>query len=575
MIPATARATLAAVVTVLGLVILGLASPGLGGFGVTAPPGPSASPGGSPGPLAAGHGAAPLLTTFSAPRALESGRGTFFTNVPVPNGTGSYSSCVSILSFGGASRECFNATVDPTLNLTSTGTTALAYTTFTDDAPCAAMRANATTEVGFTTSTTFGSTWSRPTYLGNPICASGGSEDRNYSNAMEPTLTSLANGTLVLAYVEYNITNVTSYYQTVVVPYSIGCEYTVHNRIVVSESYTGGSSWTTPTVLAETDTNSTLSSSCSIPGIPLLRPSIAATGDTVYLAWMSDPYPFDQCCLRHANYTGTLALAVSTDGGATWTNGSVPPTIVLGAKSPFSEIAAYPDLLVAPSGELFLSYATGFDSQFQCTTKFCGTIYNASLVVGRSSNNGTTFLFSVVTNSAGTMPPYDYFSMYLSDPLSQMAYDPAHNHLFVAYSSAQVGQYLRVQPRRAPLLWEPGPAGRPVRQRLHERRTDVLDAGPGRLLPLGVQGLTVQLPHPGVDRRRIQLHGAGRLFPGQRLPVRSIPVRRRPGGLRQQHRWRGPVERAGARGPELQLHRDLPRVQQRVDGDLVGHPRRR
>jgi hypothetical protein len=378
----------------------------------------------------------------AAPRALETGRGTFFTSEPVPNGTSSYSSCVGVASyFGSAGRDCFNATVDPTLNLTSLGTTALAYTTFTDDAPCGGMRANATTEIGFTTSTTFGARWTAPTYLGNPVCSTPGGEDQNYSNAMEPSLTSLSNGTLVLSYVEYNITNVSGYYQPIVVPYSIGCAYTVHNRVVVTESYDNGSSWTTPYVLAEAEENHTVSTSCSIPGIPLLRPSATAVGDTIYVAWMDDRYPYEECCVNRVNYSSTLSLAVSTDGGAVWTNASVPPTIILGSRLPFSDLAEYPDLAVSPSGRLFLSYATGFSEHAQCDSSYCGSIYNASLVVGRSTDNGSSFNFTVVTSDAGSVYPYDYFSLYLTDPLSQMAYDPLHDDLDLVYSSGQAGKY--------------------------------------------------------------------------------------------------------------------------------------
>lgn len=375
-------------------------------------------------------------TTF-----LESGRGSFFTNTVVPNGTSSFPSCTTVTyAFGGSTRSCYNASVDPTLNLTSRGVTGLAFTSYTNDSPCASMRGNATTEIGFVTSTDFGTHWGTPKYLGNPICGPSGSNDLNYSDAVEPALTSLSNGTFALAYVEFNITNGTNYYNTVF-PLSTSCEWTLHNRVVVTESYDNGSTWTTPHVLNETDRAVRGSSTCQVPGIPLLRPSIAAIGDTIYVAWMAYPHVNAVCC-SHSLYNGTLGLSVSTDAGVNWTNGSIPPTIRGTIGSPVSAIAAYPDLLVTPAGRLYFSYATAFDTQFSCKpASYCGDIYNATLVVGFSTDNGTSFNISEVTQSAGMMDPYMYLSPALTDPLSALAYDAVHHSVDIVFASGQPGSY--------------------------------------------------------------------------------------------------------------------------------------
>lgn len=377
----------------------------------------------------------------SSPTYIENGTGAFFTTVGVPNGTSSFPACHTIrYIFGGGYRQCFNATVDPTVNQTSNGITGAAFTTFTNDSPCASMRTNATSEVGFTTSTNFGNTWAVPRYFGNPVCSASGTQDQNYSNAFEPSLTSLANGTFVMAYVEYNITNNSNYIYDEILPYALSCEYETHSRVVVTESYDNGSTWTTPYVLNETDVNTGVSYSCAVPGEPDLRPSVAAYGDTAYVSWMDSVYPFGACCAGILNQAD-IFLAVSTNGGASWTNASVPPSIVSFTTFPGSNVSAYPNLMVAPNGTLYMSYATNYSETFVCGSSYCGDVYGASVIVAWSSNNGTAWGWTVANAAAGTMEYYYYRTPALTDPMSQLAFDQATGQVDLVYATGVPGTY--------------------------------------------------------------------------------------------------------------------------------------
>jgi hypothetical protein len=372
-----------------------------------------------------------------SPVYVESGAGTFFNNTAPANVTTGHGACLR--STPTAYPECWNATLDPTVNVTTTGTTGLAYTVWTNDSPCAAMSTNATTEIEFTSSTNFGTSWGTPQLLGNPICTADSSEDQNYTDAEMPSLTSLSNGTFVLAYIESNISK-NAYYYEGSYPLNIGCEYTDHDRVVVSESYNGGSTWTLPFVIQQTDINYVTSYNCDVPGMPLLRPSITATGNTVYLAYTEYPCYFEyyDC----SPYQGYLHLVVSTNGGSTWSTASVPPTV---SEPTFSStIAAYPDLIVAPSGKLYVAYSTGFAYQDVCIT-YCDELFNASIVVAWSTNNGTTFTESTVTQTAYFYEYQDDGSEWLSGPYPELAYNTANDQVYVTYSSVVFGTYCYIE----------------------------------------------------------------------------------------------------------------------------------
>src|SRR4029077_15101264 len=189
------------------------------------PPAPSApaAPFASVGtPLALSpHTASPpvlLPHTLAPPGA--SGRGTFFVNHPQPSPPNPTCILGSLYSY--PANGCYNVTNDPSLVYSPTGTMAVAYTALTNASMCPANAGNTTSMIGFSTSANAGATWSKPRYLGNPTCTGG---DLLFPDAWQPTLTTLPNGTIAMAYVQYNLTNSTYWHP--LAP-DVGCDYTTY-----------------------------------------------------------------------------------------------------------------------------------------------------------------------------------------------------------------------------------------------------------------------------------------------------------------------------------------------------------
>lgn len=387
--------------------------------------------------------------TPAAPLApMSSGKGTFFTTTGLPNPAIGNNTCIKYGPSPYIYKNCYNDTNEPSINVTTKGVTAIAYTAFTNQSPCAGTVNNATTEVGFSTSSNLGSTWSTPTYLGNPVCTG---YDGNFSSAMEPSLTSLANGTLVLSYVEYNTTPGTSYpyYYYSYAPPNIWCGILSHDRIVVTESYNSGSTWTTPTALSSV-TNIT-GATCPVSGFPDLQPWVSAFGKTVYLSWMTivDAGTYSVC----PNYpiygapVSSVSFAASTNGGTSWSTVSSLPTIpgtmqyscYTGSGYTYSTADAMnPTITTSPSGEVFLAYITGFnESDYPIYANA-----SAELIVANSTNNGTTFTSHVVDND--TILKLSNCCAYPDEfvaPMPSLAYGRLNNQLYVAWGAGIYGNF--------------------------------------------------------------------------------------------------------------------------------------
>ncbi|MCI4337044.1 MAG: hypothetical protein L3K17_07640, partial [Thermoplasmata archaeon] len=215
---------------------------------------PGQSRGSAPGPVGADLGPSASHTAAGRSGAISP---TYFQSqtIPLP----SNSSCTSV-GFGGG---CFNATVEPSINYTSTGLVAMAYTALANATPCPNSSGGAQSVVGFTTAAAPGHAWSSPAYLADPVCSTA----RQYSSAWQPTLTSLANGTLVLAYIQYNMTSAS-------IP-TLDCSSVPYDRLVVTRSFNNGTTWTTPLVL-----NNTPNTSLGCPVGLANRPWITAFGNT-------------------------------------------------------------------------------------------------------------------------------------------------------------------------------------------------------------------------------------------------------------------------------------------------------
>ncbi|MCI4319794.1 MAG: hypothetical protein L3K23_06660 [Thermoplasmata archaeon] len=356
-------------------------------------------------PLASGAPMAP----HPAAGPVASGRGTFFTTAQIPDPPNNTLPCLRNY-YGGYT--CGNITNDPSLNYTSNGLLAVAYTAYTNTSTCTNVTNYTVTQIGFASSSDGGATWTTPSYLGNPDCTVAS----DYPDAWTPSLTSLANGTLVLAYVEFNVTS------TVQIPNSLAYggwgpySYSVpFDRLVVRESYDNGLSWTMPTVL-NSSSNPGLNASAFAP----LRPWATATGSTVYVTWMNDT--------KDEYYSTTASagvhLRVSTDGGASW--GAQIDLQSFGSAG--WSFSYNPQVIVGAGGELYVTYGTNLTYS---TTNYT---YFTDIEVARSTDNGTTFAYAVAVHATGFVAYRDPFH----DPSPQLAYGAATGQLLLSYGAFQV-----------------------------------------------------------------------------------------------------------------------------------------
>ncbi|MCI4350041.1 MAG: glycoside hydrolase, partial [Thermoplasmata archaeon] len=379
----------------------------------TAPSSSLAAHGHTATPPASSHPLAPL-----APPPVR--RGVFFQSSMVPNAAVGNQTCY----YG----TCENVTNEPSVTYTSTGLLAAAYTSYTNVAPCAGGTFSAKTEVGFVASTNNGTNWTAPTYLGNPVCTG---MDANYSSAYQPSLASLANGTLVLAYIEFNLT---PYFFAL--PYIYAGPYSwsaTYDRLVVSESYNNGTTWTTPTVL-----NSSVNLLGNRHAFAPIRPWVTTTGATIYVTWTNATEYYS------VNYTsggpmglGSTAvhLIVSKDGGASWGAATTLKTYAgNGAVMAQNSMA-----IVGAGGNLVIAYTSNVSQrQNWCVAGTCFYTTTADVIVASSSNNGSTFSYAIAALDVMTQA-YPRWSVYY-DPSPQIAYSASSGQLAVVYSALSVGQ---------------------------------------------------------------------------------------------------------------------------------------
>lgn len=359
----------------------------------------------------------------------SSGRGTFFQSSLMPSPTNG--SCIT-------KTQCFNNnTNEPSLNLTTKGLLAVAYTAYTNASPCVAMQGNATTEVGFSASTNLGTTWSTPIYLGNPVCTG---VSQNFSSAAQPSLSSLSNGTLVLSYEEMNFTHYC---------YTYGCYgyaapefycYELYwDRIVETQSYDNGTTWTTPVVL-DTVNNSNNGSSCTYGGLanyPDLQPWVTAYGQTIYVAWTNiSQYYF-------CKFSEGISLRASTDGGSTWSSTYQVPAVA-GSYSYCSPSTSYaatnPSLTVTSNGTLLIAYLTGIGLVPVANLSY--SQQGAQVELAWSTNNGSTFSDSKIAGNIVTYSGSNFCCTpsVFESAMPSISYSAATGQIFVAWSSMRYMQ---------------------------------------------------------------------------------------------------------------------------------------
>lgn len=383
-----------------------------------APPTATVSTASSPhSPVA---GASPAAPTHRADAALASpliasGSGTFFTTQDLPSPSFGTQSCVGGL--------CYNLSNDVSANLTSRGLLAAAYTTLTNQSPCPSMRATSISNIAFVTSSNGGASWSPAKYLGNPACSG---PSAGYNDAWEPALTSLANGTLALAYVEYNLS------AGQLPPLTPATWPPTESRLVFTESYNNGSTWTVPQVLNISNPSSAPPGLQFTPAVP----SITAFENTLYLTWMS---------LTTENAIGAIALVVSSSGGAVWS-----PTIPVSTGSG-ALYSMNPQVTTDALGHVYIAYTSNVSqSNFFCRDfftcfSFNNPVWQGSVWVASSYSNGTVFNYTQVISAIpiGT-PSWSAQANPVSfgpfeSPAPQIVASAPLGELFVAFAGSYVG----------------------------------------------------------------------------------------------------------------------------------------
>lgn len=366
-----------------------------------------------------------------------SGPGDFWLTSPLPpvanNSTCDLYACGAI-----------SDTNEPSLNLTSTGLLATAYTAYTNDTPCdapfPALRNVTEVSIGFSTSSDGGQRWTAPEYLGNDACTSFLGASR-YADAWQPALTSLANGTLVLAFVEFAVS--ANAYDNFPQLYLSQGDYGA-DRVVVTESYDNGTTWT-PTTVLET-ARSSGGSARSIDQ----RPTLTAHGQTAYLAWtnVSNDWGTDGA----GNATGDSGVHFTTQvNGSAWSAVTELPVTVSANRTAWA--AANPYLLALPNGTLVVAYATdlafnrSFPAAFGKATFACPSYCSLGgggalvweIVAGRSNDNGSSFTLHPAAREVEDGG--DYASNLMQDlapeqvlPAPQLTYDPVHDEVVMAYA---------------------------------------------------------------------------------------------------------------------------------------------
>lgn len=390
----------AAIGVVLLMVLSSALAVGLATNGSWLPGAAVGSPRGSLQPLPSGALPPSIGHAALATGNLGSFATNFFSNVPLPLAAASARPCiVASLSSSCPAYDQLNVSNDPSSVYTSQGVLAVAYTSLSDHASCAGASAYTVTNVEVATSTNQGASFGTPVSLSNSNCTSA----RTYPSAWQPSITALSNGTLVLAYVEYNLTGANGVGGSL--PPTFATSPPPRAQLVLSMSYTGGSTWTSAQVL-NVSTNPAYSGVYFVPAMP----SVAAYGRTIYLAWerLGTPY-------ASPTQNSQIAMMVSTSAGKTWS-----PVLAnfLGGDSYYW--SQNPDVLVSPSGEVFLAYDS-YPGYYA---------YGTEVWVSSSTHNGTLWQNNVV----GFFSAVTLLGQYIA-PVPSMAWSSLYDRLDLVFAA--------------------------------------------------------------------------------------------------------------------------------------------
>ncbi len=408
--------------------------------------GVSLSAGGSPGSsgsgsAAAGSVAAPAFLgqapVPSGAHYLSSGPGIFWDTSLINQPPLLNKSCAYLSS-------CINDSGSPAIAVNGAGVMVTAETAFTNASACPGFGSLTYTEVGVSISINGGVNWSAPSFLGDPGCQ----DAANYTSAMWPALTAISNDTFVLAYIEYNVSSSSTtclyqeyYYYPALSPCIVSAD-----RLVVTDSFDNGTSWTPPIVI-----DSVLNPHFNVTSPIPAQPALASYGSTVYLGWTNFSRPnFDPYSGPKGTSVGAW-IANSSDGGLSFGNATALPVTPGNWEGYFTWVAYHPALAVNATGTLYVTYATGYNSDTNqvCQPTGCGYLYlpgEMKIVVARSTDGGGSFNVSTVATDVPVVWNGVYQWMYggpgsLVSPAPAIAVDPASGDVYVAYTGGAFGKY--------------------------------------------------------------------------------------------------------------------------------------
>ena len=372
------------------------------------------------------------LTTSLVPSGSvvnSTGRGVFFTNQQLANPTPGNQTCANIYVYYNG--VCTNTTNSPVIVHTSNGYYATAYNAMTNQTGCPTTRPYTTSEIGVSVSKGSPNSWSTPTYLVDSTC-SNSTHANDYPSAWSPTMVALPNGTLALAYIEYNwsVGNRTSPTCYDVFPELQTLQCLTYDRLVFAESFDNGTTWTSPQVINQSAPN--LNGNSTGMQDPQ-APNLAVFGNTLYLAWENLTSP------DYYFISSQIHLVVSTNGGRSWgsmINLPVQPGTYYGTPTSGATAA---NLLVSPSGELFLAYITNYTTSQFCQGLSCTTVFTVSVMLARSTNNGSMFHYSRIQ----VVPANDLIGYWypLVATAPKLAYSPSTQQIYAVYSGGIFGTY--------------------------------------------------------------------------------------------------------------------------------------
>jgi hypothetical protein len=319
-----------------------------------------------------------------------------------------------------ASYECFIQAQEPSLLPLKNSNISVSYSILskaTQTCPAGELNAtgNTSVRVAYSLSSNNGNSFGGPTYF--PISCP-------FVQQLEPSFAVSRTGTVYGTFVEGNASQLGVLgYGTPVIDYTSRPS----DALVFTNSTNNATSFSTPKIIAVAG------------GANIARPSLAAFGSTVYIA-------YENIVNGSSTLPGTTVAPIavefvySSDAGVTWHG----PYTLPGLNASQFNNSISPAVTVTPTGTVAVSYATNRHCIAYCGATF-NTEYGDDIVVATSGSNGTSWSGPyVVAHNTGNGESgyyngnYNYGSSFLFEdaPLTAIAYNAISSSLDVVWVGA-------------------------------------------------------------------------------------------------------------------------------------------